>query len=97
MCSQESARAKAQGAKIWGQGAGQGVLAQGKAKAKGGKSGKGVAKTGAAGKVGWRDGTWNATVSFKIGQFQLIQNPNPTTKKQVVSQKYGFPQKKSGT
>ena len=32
-------------------------------------------KTGAAGKVGWRDGTWNATVSFKIGQFQLIQNP----------------------
>lgn len=30
----ESARAKAQGAKIWGQGAGQGVLAQGKAKAK---------------------------------------------------------------
>lgn len=46
----ESARAKAQGAKIWGQGAGQGVLAQGKAKAKGGKSGKGVAKTGAAGK-----------------------------------------------
>ena len=52
VCSQESARAKAQGAKIWGQGAGQGVLAQGKAKAKGGKSGKGVAKTGAAGKVG---------------------------------------------
>ena len=54
MRSQESARAKAQGAKIWGQAAGQGVLAQGKAKAKGGS--KGVAKAGPAGKAASRDG-----------------------------------------
>lgn len=35
----ESARAKAEGAQIWGEGAGPGVLAQGKAKAKGGWKG----------------------------------------------------------